>query len=396
MDRSESTAEVQARSRRVWAEQVRAFHKIVAKEKGAVCRVFVALQGHADLDGYCWPLVSTIERETRLSRNTVFAAVKRLEGLGILSRRQLVSRGSQGRNSPVLFRIGGPIKNLPEKASRLYVLQVQPQQKSAVKSQVQPRRCTKNRYVGGDVPKTGTGAVAETGTGEIPKTGTGLIPEIGTQNYSKEVSEGISTSENKPTPNPACSVGSRQDHGAAIEHGVKNQGDGNTGAFSIARTIGFPLHHQAESDGRLPPVVAYYKKHRKLPPYIPDETHLVFDGDGRFCGYVDQDGKRRNEWNNFESIRMAEIRECNETIRKLPARSEPNEPARAEGHESEYDPRSLTPDEKRRMLRAGTIHEDVAERWSARSGIPAYIFLVTDSYERAEKFKEWKAARNRS
>jgi hypothetical protein len=112
----------------------------------------------------------------------------------------------------------------------------------------------------------------------------------------------------------------------------------------------------------LPPALAYFKKNGKLPPYIIDETHLLFDSDGRFCGYVDRDGKRRDEWNCFESIRMAEIRMNREAARQILQQVADRHVGEVEQPVIEQSPPKLTREEKLTMLRVGTDDENVAER----------------------------------
>jgi hypothetical protein len=149
----------------------------VAKESGSASKVFLALQAHADREGYCWVLSSTLERETRLNRKSVFLALRRLEDERILDRRQLQSR--QGRNAPCLFRLGARIEKLPSRAADNYYLCSPRSAGVAREKRSIEGRSTKKRYVG-DVPKNGTGVV--------PKSGTGVVPKNGTQKYSIELS----------------------------------------------------------------------------------------------------------------------------------------------------------------------------------------------------------------
>jgi hypothetical protein len=121
--------------RNAWAEKLRKCHAVVAKARGAACKVFLALQSFADGEGYCWPLISTIQDYTNIRRDiTIFDALRDLESLGVLSRRTLISR-KEGRNSPTLYRIGGgKVEKLPENACKYYVLGLERPRKSPVKA----------------------------------------------------------------------------------------------------------------------------------------------------------------------------------------------------------------------------------------------------------------------
>src|ERR1700719_1871393 len=107
-------------SRTAWAKTLRRCELIVMKASGPACKVFLALKFHANCDGYCWPLVSTLRTLTGIrKRDTIFAALRELESLGLVYRRQLISR--RGRNSPTLYRIGRKVETVPENADHLYV-----------------------------------------------------------------------------------------------------------------------------------------------------------------------------------------------------------------------------------------------------------------------------------
>jgi hypothetical protein len=193
----------------------------------------------------------------------------------------------------------------------------------------------------------------------------------------------INTAE---APLPACSVGLRQDHPVEPVQETENRKNG-VATFSLA-TIEPQI--QISTPARLPPVVAYFKKNGKLPPYIPDETHLLFDGENRFCGYVDRDGKRRDEWNCFESIRMAEIRMNREAAKQILQELAERRASEVEQPVIERPPTKLTCEEKLTMLRVGTDDDDVAERWSARTGVPTHVYLEKNNNARAEAYRQWK------
>jgi hypothetical protein len=194
----------------------------------------------------------------------------------------------------------------------------------------------------------------------------------------------INTAE---TPHLACSVGSRQVHAVEPLQEVETPKNGEA-TFPLA-TIEPQIQVSTSSPTRLPPVIAFFKKHGKLPGYIIDETHLLFDGENRFCGYVDRDGKRRDEWNCFESIRMAEQRMSREAIREALQIEIERRVAEAERPVIDQPPPKLTREEKLKMLRVGTGDENVAGRWSARTGVPAHIYLVKNPNERAEEYKRF-------
>jgi hypothetical protein len=84
--------------------------------------VFLALEIHADIDGYCWPLVKKLQEVSGINRrNTIFAALRKLESVGAIRTGRLQSVFN-GRRSPLLYRIGGEVELLPTNAKRLYFL----------------------------------------------------------------------------------------------------------------------------------------------------------------------------------------------------------------------------------------------------------------------------------
>ena len=75
-----------------WAETLRRIHPLVAKAKGSTARVFLALQSHADIHGYCWPLISTLQKFTGIKdRDTITDALRDLKFRGIIDRAYLIS-----------------------------------------------------------------------------------------------------------------------------------------------------------------------------------------------------------------------------------------------------------------------------------------------------------------
>jgi len=168
-----------------WAKTLRRYELMVMKASGPACKVFLALKFHANCDGYCWPLVSTLQRFTGIrKRDTIFAALRELESLGIVYRQQLISR--RGRNSPNLYRIGRKVEAVPENADHLYVLG--PARRKA------GRRPAKRDL--GDLACE----VPPNGTTVVPSNGATGVPPDGTQNHSREPLDGTSSSREGAVP----------------------------------------------------------------------------------------------------------------------------------------------------------------------------------------------------
>jgi Helix-turn-helix domain len=103
-------------------ETLRRCEAIAMKVSGKACSVFLALKSQADADGYCWPLISTLQKFTEIkTRRAISRACREFERLGILDRVKLVSR-KNGNRSPNLYRIGGQIENLPSEAAARFIL----------------------------------------------------------------------------------------------------------------------------------------------------------------------------------------------------------------------------------------------------------------------------------
>jgi hypothetical protein len=181
----------------------------------------------------------------------------------------------------------------------------------------------------------------------------------------------------------------RQDHSAEPIHDENRK---NGKASFLLATIEPEIQTPTASPSRLPPVVAFYKKHGKLPPYILDETQLLWDSEKNFIGYIDRNGNRHDAWNNYESIHMAAHRRSQEALEKFARELERREAERreAERREPERPPGPFTGEQKLQMLRLGTHDEETAERWSQRSGIPARIFLIKNNWDRAYAFEEFR------
>jgi hypothetical protein len=173
-----------------WAKTLRRCELIVIKASGPACKVFLALKSHANCDGYCWPLVSTLLTLTGIrKRDTIFAALRELESLGIVYRRQLISR--RRRNSPTLYRIGDKVEAVPKNADHLYVLgparpMHQKAGRSPAKQDLAGLAC--------EVPPNGTTGVPLNGATEVPSNGTTGVPPDRTQNYSRESLKGTASS----------------------------------------------------------------------------------------------------------------------------------------------------------------------------------------------------------
>jgi hypothetical protein len=198
--------------RDMWWKTLRRISPIVAKASGTACRVFTALQSYADADGYCWPLIVTLQNFTGIKRrDTIFGALRELETLDIVFRRQLISR--RGRNSPTLYRIGRKVEKLPDNAAARYVLGPRRLKKSSIPEHLEKgrgpekrnfalraRRRTEKRDPGSIPPSNrarkkrviAQKAVPERpNLCEVPKNGTGGVPKNGTQNLSTELVHGL-------------------------------------------------------------------------------------------------------------------------------------------------------------------------------------------------------------
>ena len=105
-----------------WAKTLRRCEAIAMKVSGKACSVFLALESQADVNGYCWPLISTLQKFTEIkTRRTISRALREFERLGILDRARLVSK-KNGNRAPRLHRIGGKIDSLPSEAAARFIL----------------------------------------------------------------------------------------------------------------------------------------------------------------------------------------------------------------------------------------------------------------------------------
>jgi hypothetical protein len=171
-------------------EILRRCQELVCGASGSAAKVFGALRLYENFDGYCWPLVSTLQTKTRINRRkTIFSALHELESLGVLDRGTLVSR-IKGRNCPTLYRIGGKVEKLPEKARDLYALVQKRASKSSIREQ---------KIKGGDVAKNATsqrGEVAENATGVGAENATGVGAKSATQKlYREEPPQGTTAAD---------------------------------------------------------------------------------------------------------------------------------------------------------------------------------------------------------
>jgi hypothetical protein len=67
----------------------------LAQLKGAPLSVFICLALHIAEDGSCFPSVSLICKETGFNRDTVFDALRKLEFMGYIARRQKTDAQTQ-------------------------------------------------------------------------------------------------------------------------------------------------------------------------------------------------------------------------------------------------------------------------------------------------------------
>ena len=99
---------------------------IAMRTSGKACAVFVALESQADTNGYCWPLIATLQKLTGIkTRRTISRALREFERLGIVDRAKLVSK-KRGNVAPRLCRIGGRIESLPREAAARFILPARP------------------------------------------------------------------------------------------------------------------------------------------------------------------------------------------------------------------------------------------------------------------------------
>jgi hypothetical protein len=104
------------------AKTLRRCEAIAMKSSGRACKAFAALKFHADIDGHCWLMISTLQNSICVKRReTISRAFRELENLGVLDRARLVSK-SNGCRGPNLYRIGGKIEGLPSKAAARFIL----------------------------------------------------------------------------------------------------------------------------------------------------------------------------------------------------------------------------------------------------------------------------------
>jgi len=95
---------------------------IAMRTSGKACSVFVALESQADTNGYCWPLIATLQKLTGIkTRRTISRALREFERLGIVDRAKLVLK-ERGNIAPRLCRIGGRIESLPREAAAKFTL----------------------------------------------------------------------------------------------------------------------------------------------------------------------------------------------------------------------------------------------------------------------------------
>jgi hypothetical protein len=99
---------------------------IAMRTSGKACAVFVALESQADTNGYCWPLIATLQQLTGIKmRKTISRALREFERLGIVDRAKLVLK-KRGNIAPRLCRIGGRIESLPREAAARFILPARP------------------------------------------------------------------------------------------------------------------------------------------------------------------------------------------------------------------------------------------------------------------------------
>lgn len=79
----------QEREKRTYVKfSVRFRDSQLAQLKGPTLSVFICLALHIEEDGSCFPSVSLISKETGFNRDTIFNALRKLEFMGYIARRQ--------------------------------------------------------------------------------------------------------------------------------------------------------------------------------------------------------------------------------------------------------------------------------------------------------------------
>ena len=80
--------------------------------------VYVYLYDRANKNGECWPSVSTIAKEIKLSTATVRRGIKDLKNAGLISTSQRLRKN--GGNSSLLFRLLKLLKDTELKEVRVH------------------------------------------------------------------------------------------------------------------------------------------------------------------------------------------------------------------------------------------------------------------------------------
>jgi hypothetical protein len=170
--------------RAAWAAKLRQVKMAALRSvTGIGFKVFAALELHSDQDGYCWPLVETIQKLIGIDRRrSIFEGLAELEAEGLIDRAKLISR-SRGKNAPTLYRIGGKVETLPPKAAIRYVLAPEP--RTSISVRVQGERGVEKRHVANqsrEVSKNDSTGVSKNGMGrgvEKRHTELGVKGELG-------------------------------------------------------------------------------------------------------------------------------------------------------------------------------------------------------------------------
>lgn len=313
--------------------------------------------------GHAWASQQTLAREMCISVSTVERLFRWGKDKGIVGvRRVKTGKGKDDQYNQYWLVI-----------DRLQELQRQVDHPS-------PMRGAGHEYPSDWVGATVKSSIEHPSNGDrAPLVGKGEVVEV-----KQSLNNSVATSV------PACSVGLRQDYASMVAAESEKRPNGGASVFPLA---------VRQDRNRLPrgapPVMAFIAKNGKLPPYVEDESQLLVDDDGNYAGYVGRDGKRYNEWNEYESIEMASQRRSNDAIRKVRmaanARIRENETVDSE---TPSVPRELTGEEKLQMLRLGAADPEQAEAWSKRTGVPANVYLEKGDHARADAYRQWKTNRD--
>jgi hypothetical protein len=330
--------------------------------------------------GYAWAAQKTLGQEMCVSESSAKRTYRWAKKLGVINSR-LVRTGKLPKDQHNEYSL-----NIERLRELQRPVEAMVPQRTAIETE-DGSVLLNNDALGASTPLD----KAELGTPKRSSRGQ-ITPELGanrTQTRSIpapigfEVRQGMSEPVKQSlNPLPAPSFESRQVHANVPLQEHRQQKDGR-GAIHSIEQFQRPVFDFGAS--RVPPVIRYIERNGTLPPYIVDESHLIFDGQGEYAGYFDRNGNRHNQFNEFESIAMAQSRTSKEAIKNCISKL-----SNMFGGQDKTHPLQTTGSQRLDMLRSGTEDETEAKRWSAVTGVPADIYLTKDADERAELFRRWR------